>query len=88
MKKRHALALVCTLLLVPAGCSPETVEEAEQAGGAAGEALEGAAKDTAANIEEAAQAVDEAIEVDEGEPDAAAGENADGAPAGGEGETP
>lgn len=88
MKKRYAWGLVCTLLLVPAGCSQETVEEAEQAGGAAGEAIEGAAEDTAANIEEAAQAVDDAIEVDEEEPDAAAGENTGEVPAGGEGETP
>ena len=75
MKKRHLWALVCGGVLITTGCSQETMDRAEQAGGAAGEAIKSAADDTAKNVDEAARTVDEAIEVNEGDPEAAAGED-------------
>ncbi|QDU54788.1 hypothetical protein [Aeoliella mucimassa] len=49
-------ALVCGL-----GCSSDTVEKTEEAGAAAGEAIESAAGDAVEGAKEAAEAVEEGV---------------------------
>lgn len=65
MRKLTQFVLLLTALCLAVGCSQETIDKAQDAGKATGEALESAAEDAAGNVKEGADKVERELSEDD-----------------------
>ena len=64
MKIARVFSLTLGLLLFHAGCSQDTLDDAQEAGQATGEMISNAAEDTVENAEDAARSIDDAVDTE------------------------
>lgn len=65
MRKLTRFVLLLAALCLAVGCSQETIDKAQDAGQATGEALESAAEDAAGNVKEGADKMERELSNDD-----------------------